>query len=417
MEKNRLNDYFNHLKMDYYQLLGITRDATPNEVKKAYYKKAQLFHPDKCQSTNTDEKKKQEEKFKEVSEAYEVLSDPDKRQLYDKYGKDGLNQQHVGFNPFEHLSNLSSMFGRRHEQLSKTEDMHLPLSVTLKELYDGCIKQLTYTRLVKCNQCDAKGTTKKVDATCKTCQGQGKVAQQQRQGFMIIQSVNTCPHCQGTGSTIKPKDQCKTCHGKKYKSKEETVNIEVERGMDDQNTITHYGGANEDVKLQPGDVIIILQLVKHDTFERIHDDLYCHHNITLLEAISGNNISLCHLNGTTIAVSYNDVIQSHTYKKLPGYGMAILNQPDCFGDLYIQFNIVIDLSSSQRQSIIDLLSTLAQPPVVSLLSNKTQPADLICLPLEHVDELPNPNRGQRSHNNVYDSDDDGFKSQTQCAQQ
>jgi len=392
---------------DYYKILGIEKNATESEVKKAYYKKAKLFHPDRHRNSNNTTEV--EEKFKQVSEAYEVLSNVDKRQLYDQYGKAGLDQSHqAGFNPFDHLSSMFNM--QRQSRPQKTEDIHLSLNVTLKELYDGCTKSVTYKRLVKCIKCQARGTTKDMDTTCKTCQGRGQIMQKQQQGFMIVQNIIACPHCQGTGDTIKPKDCCQACKGKKYKPQEETWQVDVEPGMMDHHAITRYGGADEHVKLSPGDVIVILNCLKHDLYQRIGNDLVFQLTITLYQAVSGKGIELIHLNGDCLNLQYPNVIQSHTIKKLSGYGMTILNQPDCFGDLYIQFELVIDLTPCQRQKVIELL-TLAQPLELITPDTARKPANNTLM-LEHVDTLPStPSQGS------YHSDDDGFTTQTQCAQQ
>jgi len=288
--------------------------------------------------------------------------------------------------------------------------MHLSLAVTLEELYEGCVKHIAYKRLIKCKTCHARGTKKIIDATCKTCSGKGQVIQRQQQGFAILQSVSTCPTCQGRGNDIKPKDQCKTCNAQCYIQEDKHLNIDIERGMHDGATIMSYGGANEDIKLSPGDIIITLHLIKHDQFDRIGNDLYCKQTITLLQALSGDAIAINHLNKQQYNVSVDNkdntcdcVIQSHTYKKLPGHGMAIQNQPDCFGDLYIQFILQIDVTTSQKQAIVDLLHTAPR-------------TNVNVLPLEHVDVLPRVEYTQQSYT-PGDDEYQGHGAQPQCAQQ
>lgn len=330
--------------MEYYKCLDVNKNATVNEIKKAYYKKAQIFHPDKNPNN-----KEAEEHFKACSEAYEVLSDPEKRQIYDKYGKEGLKHHDMPVNPF------SGIFQRT----TKTSDMMIKFPITLKELYDGCVKTISYAIVRRCQTCDGRGTKHKnvVPATCHTCKGKGKILQQQHQGVMILQQIVACNNCQGKGIKIKEKYQCDVCKGNQYIEKEEQIEVKVEKGLDYGAFIKFQGRSHEHPKLNPGDVVI--QLIPSDMneiYKRKGHDLHLTLTITLLQSLSGDEITFTHLNGELIKVKYEGIIDPGCTKKLVDYGMPIPHISGNFGDLYIHFKVGYQLSESQHAGILKILN-------------------------------------------------------------
>ncbi len=302
--------------MDYYQLLGLTKSSTSTDIKKAYRKLAMATHPDKV--------KGKEDEFKKITEAYEVLIDEQKRQLYDRYGVDGLSHQ-----------------------LRKTPDITLKLNITLKDLYFGCTKNVSYDRKIKCQQCDGKGTTKNIDMTCKTCKGQGKVVKIIKNGFMMFQTVQDCDDCQGKGDKISKKDACKTCLGEKLMTEKKTISVVIEKGLREE-YLTFSGASHILPGMMRGDVIVILIVEPCSNFERVNNDLIIKKTISLLEALSGQNITIEHINGEQLVVS-SSMIKPNQIKKLEGYGMP-------GGDLYIHFNIEYDITDNERKEIIKLLN-------------------------------------------------------------
>src|SRR4029079_14326729 len=250
--------------MDYYQLLGLSKTASDVEIKKAYRKLAMATHPDKI--------KGKEEEFKKYTEAYEVLIDPHKRKMYDTYGK---------------VDNL---------KVRRSPDINLTLDVTLKDLYFGANKKMTYTRKVKCDKCEGKGTTKNIDETCKGCNGQGQVLKVVKNGFMVFQTIDRCPDCKGRGQKISKKDECKGCHGDQLVTETKELNVEVEKGIDINHILSYPGLSHILPDMISGDVNVNLNLIKDLVFERINNDLIINKTITLLQSLSGQDITIDHIN-------------------------------------------------------------------------------------------------------------------------
>lgn len=346
-------------QMDYYQLLGITKTATQSEIKKAYYKKAQIFHPDKNKESDA------EEKFKEVSEAYDVLSDEQKRKMYDLYGKNGPPQT---FDPFDMMGNMF-----HNNKPTRVQSIDIQVDVTLLEFFSGTTKIVKYKKYQKCAGCDGKGSKKPLEA-CKTCKGQGKVTSQQRVGPMVLNSVNLCPDCNGEGKYIKPKDLCKGCQGRRYLERDTELKVEIEAGMSNSERLSYFGAGHEQEGLITGDVIVSLNQLTDDTFERRGNDLYIHKSIDLIKALTGTNICVNTINGNVINIKSKDVIEPESYKKIPLLGMPIKNTGD-FGDLYILFHVSLKMTDCQRQRCVAIFGA-----TTNTVTNQVT--------VENVDQLP-----------------------------
>lgn len=354
---------------EYYEILGIDKSASPSEIKKAYYKCSAKYHPDK---NGGDEALT--EKFKNCNEAYEILSDPEKKNLYDKYGKEGINpQQHQGFDFFNMNFN---------QRKTKTDDLHIEIVVSLDDLYHGKTLNHKYDRIVCCKDCKGSGSCKDINTTCIDCQGKGQKVNIIRQGNNVFQTVGPCAKCNATGVSIKDQDKCKLCRGKRLIKEEKNINIEVEKGMSWGDAIKFYGSANEQPSLLTGDLIVILSSCQSN-YERQNDDLILNMTIDLLQALGGKEIKFKHFNKELILNA--DKISSGDIRKLKNHGMPIPNCPKIYGDLYIKFNVSFDnLSVNQINDIVKILN----PDLTEKLKG---------LSLDVVKEIPKPKEKFEEH--------------------
>lgn len=291
---------------EYYSLLGIARDADQNEIKKAYRKLAMEYHPDR-NPDNTEA----EEKFKKLSEAYAVLSDPQKRAEYDRFGKTGMRGGAGGFggfsggfsgDPFDIFREVfgggfGDIFGMGGSQGRSSKrrgaDLQLRLKLSLEEIATGVKKKIKLKKQVDCDTCDGTGKspgTSKV--TCPACHGRGEVAY--RQGFFTVSQ--TCQRCGGEGSIIdKP---CPTCHGDGRVRGEDQIDIEVPAGIAEGQYLTVRGEGNVGPRGgPPGDVLIIIEEQKHDDFERHGDDIVYHLNLSFPQVVLGAEVEVPTLEG------------------------------------------------------------------------------------------------------------------------
>jgi DnaJ family protein A protein 1 len=269
----------------YYDLLGVKPNATSDELKKSYRKMALKYHPDK----NPD--KEAAEKFKNISQAYEVLSDEKKRQIYDKGGEQALKEGGMsdsGHNPMD----IFEMFfgggmGRRRKE-NKGKDVIHQLGVTLEDLYNGSTRKLALQKNVVCDKCAGKGGKEGAVQRCSGCKGSGSQVILNQLGAGMYQQIHTtCRECDGTGEKINPKDMCKTCQGRKIVQERKILEVHVDKGMEDGQKITFFGEGDQSPGLEPGDIIIILEEREHALFRRREMDLFMKMDITLNEALCG----------------------------------------------------------------------------------------------------------------------------------
>ena len=330
-------------KRDYYEILGVSKSATDAELKSAFRKLAMQYHPDRNPGDETAE-----QKFKELNEAYQVLSDGQKRGAYDRYGHSAFEQGGgggaggFGFQSdfsgsmadiFEEL--FGGMGGRQQRQSNGRErgsDLRYNLEISLEDAFNGKTETLTIPTAITCETCSgsgAKAGTK--PTTCNTCGGHGRV--RASQGFFAIE--RTCPKCQGRGQIIE--DPCKTCRGEGRVTKDRTlsVNIPGEGGL--------RGGPS-------GDLYIFLSLKSHRYFQRDGADLYCRVPISMVTAAIGGDLQVPMLDGETKTVSIPEGTQSGKQFRVRGKGMPVLRSKD-FGDLYIQVSVETPqkLTAKQRE--------------------------------------------------------------------
>jgi len=241
----------------FYDRLGVKPDASESEIKKAFYKLAQKWHPDKVDAS---QKAEAEEKFKEINEAYEVLSDKNKRETYDRYGKEGLSETgfHAG-DPFDIFGSFFGHTGGRYGRgPQRTEDIKHPIGVTLSDLYKGIKKKMRVSRNVICADCKGSGSKREGAVTkCSGCDGQGIRIEITSHGNMRLQRQTTCSACKGRGEVIPPGDQCEKCKGQKVLREAKEIEVEIEKGMKWGEAISFYGESDQSPDCIAGDLIFV----------------------------------------------------------------------------------------------------------------------------------------------------------------
>ena len=349
-------------KRDYYDVLGVSKTANDDEIKKAYRGLAKKYHPDVCKEPDA------EAKFKEVQEAYEVLSDSTKRQQYDQFGHegpmggaggfDGFNFG-GGFSGFEDI--FSSFFGggsRRKSSTGATRGRNIKTTITLtfEEAAFGCEKEITLSKLETCKDCSGTGAMSGKDIeTCSRCHGRGRVVVEQNSIFGRVQTETTCPNCGGKGKTIKNK--CTTCHGEGRIKVTSKLKVKIPSGVDDEQTLTVSGkgeaGTNGGMN---GDLYIEINVKEHDFFERDGVHLYIEMPITFSQAALGAQIEIPTLDGKAL-LKVPSGTQTGTKFKLTGRGIKNARTGEV-GNLYVIAKIITPTKLSQEQK--DLFNKLSK---------------------------------------------------------
>ena len=352
-------------KADYYDLLRIKQGATEDEIKKAYRKLAVKYHPDKNQGD-----KSAEDKFKEISEAYEVLSDPEKRSKYDQFGHAAFapgsrSGRGGGFHdPFDIFKDVfggggggssgsifEDLFGgsQRSRSSNRGSDLRYDMELTFEEAVKGCEKKININKLDSCNHCKGSGAAEGgQNVKCSTCDGQGQIIQSQ--GFFSVQQ--TCPRCQGTGSKIdKP---CTKCNGNGRTKKTSKITIRVPAGVDTGARLRSSGNGEAGIQGgRPGDLYCVLHVREHEIFERDGDDLLCEVPISFIQATLGSEIEVPTLNGKA-KINVPTGTQSGTILRLREKGVKNI-QGYGHGDLHIRVIVEVPtkLNSEQKMKLTE----------------------------------------------------------------
>jgi len=359
-------------KRDYYEILGVAKTATADEVKKAYRKIAMQFHPDR----NPDNKEA-EEKFKEATEAYEVLSDATKRQRYDQFGHSGMHggQDFHGFSNvndiFSHFSDIfggSSIFddffgqsssrsrgGRRRSSGTPGSDLRVTLKLTLEEIASGVSKKIKIKKHVRCESCNGSGSEGGSSTKiCPVCSGTGEIRNVSRSVFGQFVNIQPCSNCNGEGSVIdKP---CRSCTGDGRKQEEVTIKIDVPAGVADGNYMTLRGQGNSGLRGGPaGDIIVVFQETAHDYFKREGDDILYDLFISFPEIVLGTEVEVPTLNGKA-KLKIDGGTQPGKLLRMREKGIQHLNQHGA-GDQLVRVNIFVPkkISVKERELLRELL--------------------------------------------------------------
>ncbi|TVP99113.1 MAG: molecular chaperone DnaJ [Balneolaceae bacterium] len=355
-------------KRDYYEVLGVTKSADETELKKAYRKLAMKYHPDRNKGDSTAEKK-----FKEASEAYDVLRDPQKRQRYDQFGHSGVNGGGFGGSDFgsanfeDIFSHFSDIFGgdffggdpfggrsqsrRRRGTGRPGEDMKLRVPLSLEEISEGVEKTLKVKKHVKCDSCNGSGAETDSDyETCSTCNGMGEVRQVSRTMFGQFVNVQPCHSCGGEGRIIR--NRCKTCGGEGRFRSEEKIKVNIPSGVATGNYITLRRQGNAGIRGgEPGDLIVLIEEKEHELFQREGNDIYYDLMISIPDAILGTEVEIPTLKGKA-KVKIEPGTQPGKLLRMRERGIRGLNNSG-IGDQFIKMNVYIpkDLTSDERKHI------------------------------------------------------------------
>ncbi|MBO7176135.1 MAG: molecular chaperone DnaJ [Clostridia bacterium] len=346
-------------KRDYYEVLGVEKSADANAIKKAYRTLAKKYHPD----MNPGDKEA-EAKFKEVNEAYAVLSDDEKKAKYDQFGHaafdpaaggGGYGADFGGFGDFGDI--FSSFFGggfggtssgRRPNAPTRGDDIGIRLSISFEEAAFGVKKEVSYNRIQKCNECGGSGAAKGTTAeTCSSCNGSGQKRIMQRLGGMQFQSTAPCDACRGTGKVIKT--PCSSCRGSGSVRATKSLTVTIPAGIDDGQKIALRGQGCDGRNGGPaGDLIITIQVKPHNIFEREDFDIYCEVPITVAEATLGAEIKVPTLE-EPYAYTIPEGTQPGTTFTLRGKGIPHVNNNNRRGDLIFRINVEIPRGLNEKQ--------------------------------------------------------------------
>ena len=345
---------------DLYELLGIGRDATEDEIKKAFRQQARKYHPDNKETGN-------EEHFKEINQAYEILSDPQKRNIYDQYGLSGLKSAYgnaEAFNfGFGDLSEIFSQFfgeSRTHRTAGpeRGSDLRYDLEIDFLEAINGCTKEIIIQSHEDCKVCKGSGARPGSKLkTCRSCNGLGEVRRVQESFFGHVTQITTCPSCQGSGKIVE--QECTECKGKGQELTKKTIDVKVPCGVDDGARL-RWGGKGEAGRKggPPGDLYVIIQVKEHEIFTRDGQNIIIEQKISFAQAALGGTIKVLSIEGEK-PLHIPSGVQSGTVLKMPGLGVPKLNNLARKGDQLIQITVETPTKlSTEEKTIFEQLAKI-----------------------------------------------------------
>lgn len=362
-------------KRDYYEVLGLQKGAGDDEIKKAYRRLAKEWHPD----MHPDNKEEAEIRFKEIGEAYGVLSDPEKRSRYDQFGFAGVDPSYGGgaggagfggfggFGGFDDID-LGDLFGsifgggtrsgggRSANAPRRGENVRVSVELTFEEAAFGCTKEIPISRIENCPECGGsgceKGTTPEV---CKRCGGSGSVRVQSRTAFGVMSTTSACPDCGGSGKIVH--NPCPKCRGKGAVRKNTTVSVEIPAGIDDGQTLSVHGSGHRGMNGGPaGDLLVTVSVMEHTQFERDGFDVYYNMPITFTQAALGDSVEVPTLDGK-VKYTIPEGTQTGTVFRLRGKGITRLNSVGR-GDQFVTVTVTTPQSLTNEQK--ELLRKLGE---------------------------------------------------------
>lgn len=362
-------------KRDYYEILGVPRNASQEEIKKAYRRLAMQYHPDRNPGN-----KEAEEKFKEAAEAYEILSDPDKRRRYDQFGHAGMQgsdfRQWTDINDIfdafrdifggsgfggsifdDFFSGTTSTRSRRSSSTQRGSDLRVKIKLSLEEILTGVSKKIKIKRYKKCSTCDGIGAESGSGyQTCSVCQGSGEIRQVSRSVFGQFVNISTCGNCNGEGRVIS--NPCKICGGDGRVQEEATVSVEIPAGVSTGNYLTLRGEGNAGRRGAPaGDLIVVIEELPHTIFQRQGDDIIYELELSIPEAVLGGEIEVPTLNGKA-KLKLDPGLSPGKILRMKGKGLPNINTKKQ-GDQLIVVNIYVPqkISSNEREILQSLMNS------------------------------------------------------------
>lgn len=391
------------MSTDYYKILNVEKTATASELKKAYRKQAVKWHPD----NNNTNIKKAEEEFKKISEAYNVLNNPEKRKIYDKYGLEGLNGGGCGgFDPSDMFKNVfSGMNGFNPfagQNSKRRKQKIINIGVSLKELYFGCNKKINIKVTDNCVKCFKKAFIK-----CNKCNGTGRMVVKRQVGPMIQQFEYTCDKCVGVGKYSNKNINCGVCKNKRKTKRTLVLKYNVKVGSKDEDNVVFREKGNQDLNGDREDIVIVLRLENNTDFKIKGSHLIYVKTIPLSNALSGLKLNIEHVNGNKLHINEKSVIKPGSFHKIIGKGMPITN--DVYGDLFIIYNIKFPeaISDECKKTIYKDFGQ----------ENINENNDGVECKFELGNDLSESDfQNNNSYNRDSDSDDDN-NGNVQCAQQ
>ena len=346
---------------DYYEILGVSKSASDAELKSAFKKAARKFHPDNSDTGNED-------MFKKVGEAYEVLKDPQKRQIYDQYGAEGLKgaggaggfsgfEGFGGAGGFEDLGDIFSSFfgggfngggGRARNRATRGQDHEVSIQIDFLAPVEDTEKKIRLNPLESCTTCDGKGAVNESDiVTCGTCNGTGQVTSVQNTIFGQVRQNSTCPSCGGTGKEIK--NPCGSCKGRGYKREEKEIEVKIPAGIQDATTMRLSGMGDIGRNGGPrGDIYLTIRVRDHDKFKREGADIFSTLKLGLAEAALGHEIKVPTIYGTE-KLKVKSATQSGQVYTIKDAGMPFLNRKNKKGNHYVNVEVVIPSNLSREE--------------------------------------------------------------------
>lgn len=345
--------------MDYYEILGVEKNASQDEIKKAFRQKARQLHPDVNKAPDA------EEKFKELGKAYETLSDSSKREVYDRYGEDGLKNAGYTSGPFDFgFGDLGDIFAqffgeggfgfgggysrRNPNAPQRGNDLRLDIQIDFMDAVFGVEKEIKIDHLVECEECHGTGLDKDAkETTCTACHGTGQVQQSVRTPLGSFTSVTTCPTCHGTGKN--PGACCKKCKGAGAVEQEKTISLKIPHGVDNGSKIrvSHEGDAGKNGG-ENGDLYVVIYVKESDIFERVGNDVYSGIKISLPQAVLGDKVVIQTLDGER-EISVPKGVQPGEKLCLKGLGVPVLGVNNRRGDYYVTINIEVPKKLNQEE--------------------------------------------------------------------
>lgn len=332
----------------YYELLGVDKSTSCADIKKKYRVLAKTMHPDKGGDAKL---------FAEITQAAEILSDPDKRKVYDAHGVEGINQGIPASGPTD-IFDLLSGRSRDTNESKRTPDTSFTLKVSLDELYNGASKKIAINRDRICSTCSGKGGDKVT--TCSSCKGKGMLTKMTQMGpGMYSQSTGPCDQCRGQGRIIEESSKCKACKGSQVLKERKVIEITVDKGAPNHHKYNFYGESDEAPGMQSGDLVVLIEEKEHEVFKRKKADLIMTKKISLKEALVGYRFTIKHFDGDKVIESnHQDVVKPGDIRTVEELGMPLMRTPYKHGNLFIYFEVEFPAPGSLDVDMIKGLKRL-----------------------------------------------------------